>query len=386
MNIFPTDRRLAEAERKFRAWSGKQISVAYRRTHVYPHGRMEAHLDATNLQRLFVLLVVVTGVAISIALGAMMIPAGREVVTPGDVLPMSKIVDLPGDAELRISAHAVTVDVRELKLAERLWVRPTTKMEIVPNSEYESMIHRKYNDDFLNAAKTEAEVVAFRQAGIESSLQGEGVLLFRVDPDSRAYRDGLRANDVVISVDGEDVADHEEFLLRINDASRSTSVEMSTRAGKSRTLKLPEFSTSDVITQHELRTDYGIGLLTFDQSVEENEDHKVEFTTNFTSGSAGPAFAAALYQALGHGEQAPEFVITGAMYVDGSLGPADYVGLKAIAVQREGIKYMLLHPSVKQEAKKAAPGVMIVPIENFDDVATWMDSWDETKATNEGAL
>jgi PDZ domain-containing protein len=217
------------------------------------------------------------------------------------------------------------------------------------------------NLEMMTRSQRFAAAVALREAGYEVKASSNGAFITQVLPDSPAALD-LHPSDVIVELDGERV-DTLSKLRRIL-AGKKPGDKISLvvlRAGKR--LRLTLELTADPANPHRAI----IGVLV-EQAASIRLPLKVEIDTGNVGGpSAGLAMALGLLEKLGrdvdHGRRV---AATGAIELDGSIGPVGGVKQKTIGAREDGIQIFLVPAGDNaQEARRYRGTMRVVAVRTF---------------------
>jgi len=231
----------------------------------------------------------------------------------------------------------------------------------------------------MQQSKQTATFVALTQLGYEVTLIGTGALVIETVPDSAA--DGvLMPNDVIVEMDGKEVAFRDDVINDLSDAEIGDLVEM--------LVERPDDESTDEFQDIEVQLVLGphvddptrpmIGVLL------DNNEPIVEFpvevdidSQNIGGPSAGMMFALQIMDQLTdeeitHGER---IAGTGTIARDGTVGSIGGVRQKVFGAIDAGARAVLV-PAGNYDAAIAAAGddIEIVRIETIDDAIAFLDT------------
>ena len=309
-------------------------------------------------------------VTLVVAIAAAFVRLPYEMVAPGSARQVNDLLSVKGtkvyppDGKLYYATVSVRNDVNPYEVV-RAWIDPD--IDLLSSKEVRGTISperfRRLNVEAMANSKQAAEVVALRRLGIEAAT-GKGALVSEVARDYPAAS-VLRANDVIVAIDGKPVnlADDAIAIIRThrpgdavtlsivrgNEPARD--VETTLRAGEDEKPKL------------------GVVIVT--------KDFKVDppFTITIDSGrvvgpSAGVAYALEIIDLLTPGELTGGRAVaaTGELAsLSGEVGEIGGVAQKTVTVQRAGAEVFLVPRANYAEAKaRAGKGLKVIPIDTID--------------------
>lgn len=298
-------------------------------------------------------------------LGAYSIPSGDTyIVLPDRAKPVEPTISVEGGRPTRDGGgiYFVNVLVRKASLLEEAMPGIHDGAELVPaeqlNPTGASEQQRRTTSRLeMSTSQLVASVVALRHLGYRPRVR-VGLIVSSVLP-GRPAEGKLKTGDVVEAVDGRPV-DGPASLRRRIAAGAGRAVRFRVRRGE-RTL---------VVRVRPVR-DPEAGLVVgiqIGQSVDADLPLDVNIDTGDVGGpSAGLAFALALLEELGrdvdHGRRV---VVTGALGLDGTVGPVGGIEQKVIGAQRAGAQLFVVPAGDNaREARRHADGLRVVPVQSF---------------------
>jgi PDZ domain-containing protein len=257
------------------------------------------------------------------------------------------------------------VDVRE-----RETVRPTG---VTPEQ------LRRESLASMDQSKQTATFVALTQLGYEVTLIGTGALVIETVPDSAA--DGvLLPNDVIIEMDGKEVAFRDDVINDLSDAEIGDLVEMIIeRPVDESTDEFEELDVGIVLGRHvDDPTRPMIGVLL------DNNEPIVEFpveviidSQNIGGPSAGMMFTLQIMDQLTDGEitNGERIAGTGTIARDGTVGSIGGVKQKVFGAIDAGARAVLVPAGNYEDAVDAAgDSIEVVRIETIDDAIAFLET------------
>lgn len=295
---------------------------------------------------------------------------------PGPVRDVERLVEISdartysSEGSLYLTTVSVDTQVTLVDWVESLFDESrmiVSREQVTQGASFEELEDQQKLE--MERSKQQAIEVALVALGYKPPM-GDGVKVLQVAKESPA-EGVLRANDVIIAVDGEPVATHCDasgaisshepgdrlsITLQREGERRQVSVEAAAFPGD------PEKAYVGVL----MRTlDYR-----FDPGLE------VKFNTHRIAGpSGGLMFSLALYdrltpEDLTHGQK---IAGTGTIGCGGEVGPIGGIQQKIAAAQEKGVEIFLAPADNAAEARAVADDIDIVPIETFDDALTYLE-------------
>lgn len=210
-----------------------------------------------------------------------------------------------------------------------------------------------------------ATVVGLRAAGLDASLQGDGVAVLSVVPGSPAAESGLRHGDVITAVDGNKVRSDAELRRRIGRSEEGAPVTLAvTRQDQSIQFTLTP-------TRRAGRAVIGVEPQTVNPRAQLPFDVKVD-AGRVGGPSAGLTIALAVYDAVAAVDLATgrRVAVTGTIDAAGRVGRVGGIALKGIAAARAKADVFLVPFSQVAEARSALPTdtpMEVIGVERFAD-------------------
>ncbi len=278
--------------------------------------------------------------------------------------PVDPVIRVPGEKPGGDPGPIYFVDVRErpARLLERLlpWTRADGS-DLVPAPPIPATLERRLGQLDMTDSQKIAAVVALSHLGYKVRARSGGVTVLLVQAGAPAA-DVLRPGDVIVSVKGDKVTS--VLALRAVLAARRPGATV--RIGFRRDGKVREAAIKTVPDpQDPKRAIIGV-------SASDELTVKLPVPIKFDAGgvggpSAGLAFALDILQELGrnvaHGKRV---AATGALALDGAVGPIGGVKQKTLGAREAGVDVFLVPAGDNaQEARRYAKDLSIVPVKNF---------------------
>ena len=225
----------------------------------------------------------------------------------------------------------------------------------------------KYIDimsELMEESKLHAQAVAFKNAGYDYKVHGEGAQIVEVLEEGAAV-DKLKKGDVITRIDGKEVkfATDAVDLIRKHDIGDRISISvLRNEKTKKFTLKTVEIDNSP--------GQASIGVLITTENLKYEFPREVNFITkNIVGPSAGTVFALEIYNQL-----TPEDLTggkriagTGTISSNGTVGEIDGVKQKVLAAEKVNADIFLAPENNYKIAKKTASEIKVISISNFKE-------------------
>jgi PDZ domain-containing protein len=342
-----------------------------------PESDSDAEGDWTRPPRRHRVLVVVSAV-----LGTLLLVSGvvaglvrvpYDTVAPGTTQVVNEVITVEGHQTFPPDGEVMyaTVSVRErVSVLQALigWLDPS--VDVIPEENLRGDIppdqYRQLNVEAMSDSKTTAQVLALGRVGF--SDLGVGAEIESV-ADGTPAAGVLRANDVVVEIDGKPIGTSDDAVTVIRAHQPGDRLQMKVRRDGGAPLDL----SADLTRAEDGRALLGVRLTT-----------KVELPFDITidSGrvvgpSAGLAYALELLDLLTAGELTGGLKVaaTGELASSGEVGPVGGVAQKVVAVKRAGADVFIVPKQNEAEAReKAGDGLRILPVSSFDEALTALGS------------
>ena len=278
--------------------------------------------------------------------------------------PVDSIITVPDEKPGSPPGPIYFVDVRErpARLLERLlpWTRADGS-DLVPAPSIPDTLERRLGQLDMTDSQKISAVVALKQLGYKVRARSGGVTVLLVQNGAPAA-DVLRPGDVIVSANGRKVAS--VSALRAVLAAKRPGATV--RVGFRRAGEVREATIKTVADPQDPKRAI-IGVSASDE-LTVKLPVKIRFDAGGVGGpSAGLAFALDILQELGqnvaHGKTV---AATGALALDGTVGPIGGVKQKTLGVREAGVDVFLVPAGDNaREARRYAKGLPIVPVKNF---------------------
>ncbi|MFT3851374.1 MAG: PDZ domain-containing protein [Ilumatobacteraceae bacterium] len=312
--------------------------------------------------------------------------AVRYAVVPADASPAGSRLKVSGVEQFDDSSNLLFVTVREPELPLFEWWLADGN---AGTSFFESQedrfgtVTREEDEQIavsdMRNAKNDAYFVALQKLGYPVTIDWGPAIIqqfscFAVDDAGSCTKrspafDVLKAGDTITAVDGTPVATLPDLSPAINAHQAGDTVTITyERNGQSGTADVQLVGAPD-----DGRPLIGVQMQDT-RIVTIPNDIKIDFETDNIGGpSAGLAFTLTLIDRLSEGDLTggQKVAVTGTIDVNGDVGAIGGLRSKASAVQQAGAKYFIV-PANQGDAdiaaaRKAAPGVEIIPVNTLDE-------------------
>ena len=294
------------------------------------------------------------------------VPSDKYIFLPDEARAVAPLVDVEGERpdENGGGIYYVAVDVRKATLLEKLVPRIREGATLVEVSQVRApgqneQEHRRAELASMQQSQEYAAAVALRALGYPIEIIPRGAEIASV-VDGFPAEGKLRPHDVIVAVDGQAVANPDEFRTALLRKRPGDSVRLRVRAGGRR--RVVEMRT----TSNPDRADRPfIGVLIREPDV------KLPITVRINTGdvggpSAGLAFALDLLEELGRDvDRGYKVAASGELGLDGSVGGVGGIKQKTIGARRAGADVFLVPGDNASEARRHAGGLRVIPVNSF---------------------
>ena len=303
-------------------------------------------------------------VAAAAAAALWLFPTDSYVFLPNRAHAVAPFVDVEGGKDPKDGGGIYYVDVlvRKATLLER--IRPSEGATVVPAEDVRppgvtDSERRREELDEMSRSQRVAAAVALRQLGYKVKAEPRGARIEAVASDAAA-RGKLEPGDVVVSAGGAEVHTPADLRRAVRKNGTGRAIEVVAKRGAERvTVPVRPRTGPDGAPI------LGV-IVSQDADIELPLDVKID--VNGVGGpSAGLAFALDVMEELGRDvDRGHKVAVTGAIELDGTVGPIGGVKQKTIGVERAGIDVFLVPAGENAaEARRYAHGTRIVPVKTF---------------------
>jgi PDZ domain-containing protein len=292
-------------------------------------------------------------------------PSDKYIFLPDEARAVAPLVDVEGEKpdENGGGIYYVAVDVRKATLLEKLVPRIREGATLVEVSEVRApgqneQEHRRAELASMRQSQEYAAAVALRSIGYPIEIVPRGAEIASV-VDGFPAEGKLRPHDLIVAVDGQPVANPDEFRTALLRKRPGDSVRLRVRGGRRRIVEIRTTSNPD-------RADRPfIGVLIREPDV------KLPITVRINTGdvggpSAGLAFALDLLEELGRDvDRGYKVAASGELGLNGSVGGVGGIKQKTIGARRAGADVFLVPGDNAREARRHAGGLRVIPVNSF---------------------
>ena len=316
----------------------------------------------------FILAAAVLNIVALLASACFWIPTPYQMLLPGPVTDTNTLVE-PRPQETEGALYLTSIYSNPASVAEWLYAQADPEAGLIPREQARPQHlsrkeYRKLLDTMMDNSKMAARVVAFRAAGFEVGVDGQGALIRDVRADSPA-QGILAVNDVVVVAGGRAVSTKDDLIAVIRAHRPGDRLPLEVRRSDA-TLSL----TTTLAESPEQQGRALMGVVVATYKVEYSFPRELKIQSEELGGpSAGLMFALALYNSLTPGDLTGGHRIagTGALATDGRVRGVGGIPYKVRAAEKAGAAYFLAPTDNADEARGAARTVQIVPVGSFDE-------------------
>jgi Lon-like protease len=294
------------------------------------------------------------------------VPSDKYIFLPDEARAVAPLVDVEGERpdENGGGIYYVAVDVRKASLLEKLLPRIREGATLVPVSQVRApgqneQEHRRAELASMRQSQQYAAAVALRSIGYRIQIVPRGAQIASV-VEGYPAAGKLRARDLIVAVDGRDVANPDLFRSLLLRRRPGEVVRLRVRrSGDTQTISLRTADNPDRPGRAFL------GVLINEPSV------KLPITVRINTGdvggpSAGLAFALDLLEELGRDvDRGYKIAASGELRLDGSVGGVGGIKQKTIGAQQAGADVFLVPGDNEDEARRHAGGLRVIAVESF---------------------
>ncbi len=296
------------------------------------------------------------------------IPTPYQMLLPGPVTDTNTLIE-PPPQETVGALYLTSIYSNPASVAEWLYAQAHPEAGLIPREQARPQHlsrkeYRKLLDTMMDNSKMTARVVAFRAAGFEVGVDGQGALIRDIRADSPA-KGILAVNDVVMAAGGRTVSTKDDLIAVIRAHHPGDRLPVEVRRGDA-TLSLTTTLTESPEDQG--RALMGVVIATY--KIKYSFPRELTIRSEDLGGpSAGLMFALALYNTLTPGDLTGGHRIagTGALATDGKIRGVGGISYKVRAAEKAGAAYFLVPTDNADEARRAARTVQVVPVGSFDE-------------------
>lgn len=306
------------------------------------------------------------------------VPVPYQVMEPGIAAELSPMIEVENGYENQGEFLLTAVSSRRAMAWDYFYISlfaPEDKeLTAIAEQLPENMDMNEYIElmaELMEESKLQAQAVAFRQAGYEVEVSGEGAEVVEVMEDGSAYNN-LKKEDLITAVDGKKVEMAADAVNIIKNRNIGDIVKITV-------LRDGEKLNFDLKTV-ELEGNKGnpsIGVLISSKGLDYNIPGEVNFKTeNIIGPSAGSVFSMEIYNQL-----TPEDITagkriagTGTISLDGEIGRIDGVKYKIMAAKKAGVDLFIVPEENYETASQFAGELKLLKVNTISDIIEHLQS------------
>lgn len=308
------------------------------------------------------------------------IPTGYQVMSPGIAQELSPLITVEkGYKENNRGGFLLTaVQSQRATIWDYIYIStvhpPGVELESISSQLPPGMDMEKYIEimaELMEESKLKAEAVAFRKAGYDVKVEGEGALVVEV-LEKGAAAGKLKKDDVIVNIDGVKV----EFATDAVDLIRKHKIGETVKIVVKRGDEELEYSMKTV----EVENNPGkasIGVMITTKNLDYEFPREVKFDTrNIVGPSAGGMFTLEIYNQIIKEDLTKGLKIagTGTISLDGTIGEIDGVEQKIMAAEKAGADIFLVPVANYEDARKAAEKIKLYQIKDIEEAIKTLEN------------
>lgn len=294
------------------------------------------------------------------------IPTPYQMLLPGPVTDTNTLIE-PRPQETEGAFYLTSIYSNPASVAEWLYAQADPEAGLIPREQArpQHLSRKEYRqllDTMMDNSKMAARVVAFRAAGFEVEVSGQGALIRDVRADSPA-QGILAVGDVIVAAEGRPVTTMDDLIAVIRAHRPGDRLPLEVRRDDA-TLALT--TTLGEHPEERGRALMGVEIATYRIKYSFPQELKIR-SEDLGGPSAGLMFALALYNTLTPGDLTGGHRIagTGALATDGQVRSVGGIPYKVRAAEKADAAYFLVPAENVEEARRVARTVQIVPVGSF---------------------
>ncbi len=294
-------------------------------------------------------------------------PSDKYIFLPDEARPLAPLVKAEGEKPDRNGGgiYYVAVDVRQASILEEAIPGLHDGATLVPEdlvrpAGVDERARRQSELLEMSRSQKYAAAVALRELGKNVKITTRGALIEAVGGEFPAAGK-LRADDVVVAVDGRPVRNAADLTERLASKRPGDVVRLRVRRGR----ELVDLTVPTVANPRDSKRAF-LGVV-----ISDDADVKLPIGVDINLGnvggpSAGLAFALDLVEELGHDvDHGRRIAATGEITLDGQIRPVGGIKQKTIGARESGMDLFLVPGENAAEARRYADGLRIVPVDTF---------------------
>jgi PDZ domain-containing protein len=305
------------------------------------------------------------------------VPIPYQVMQPGIAAELSPMIEVKDGYENQGEFLLTAVSSRRAVAWDYFYIKffaPEDK-ELTAISEQlpEDMEMDQYIElmaELMEESKLQAQAVAFRQAGYEVEVSGEGAEVVEVMKDGSAHNN-LKKEDLITAVDDKKVEMAADAVNIIKNRDIGDVVKITVLRGGEEL----EFNLKTV----ELEGNEGnpsIGVLIRSKGLDYKIPREVKFETeNIIGPSAGSMFSMEIYNQLTELDitAGKKIAGTGTISLDGEIGRIDGVKYKIMAAKEAGVDLFIVPAENYETASQFAGSLKLLEVKTIEDIINYLE-------------
>lgn len=305
------------------------------------------------------------------------IPVPYQVMEPGIAAELSPMIEVKdgykNEGEFLLTAVSSRRAVAWDYISISLFAPDDKELTAISEQLPEDMEMGEYIDlmaELMEESKLQAQAVAFRKAGYEVQVSGDGAEVVEVMKDGSAYNN-LKKDDLIIAVDDKKVEMAADAVNIIKNREIGDVVKI--------TVLRNEEEIDFELQTLELEGNEGnpsIGVLISSKGLEYDIPGEVNFNTeNIIGPSAGSVFTMEIYNQL-----VPEDITngrriagTGTVNLDGEIGRIDGVKYKIMAAKEAGVDLFIVPAENYETAAEYAGKLELLKVKKLDQIIEYLE-------------
>ena len=321
--------------------------------------------------------VVITATAVIGVVGivGMYVKLPYVIFSPGDATSVDDYMRIRGTRSYHHKGELLLLTVRVSSGQPNLWRYVEASLDddsqVIGEKKYLGNAPRgkveQASVQMMNESQLAAKQAALTRLGYQIEVSGKGARVQQVVKGSPAARGGLRANDVIVAIDGASVEIRDQVGQIVQAKPAGTTFAVSVRrGGHSRTVGVTSVAAPSGPLKG--RPYFGIGAAT--------DQLRVKFPVNIridagdVSGpSGGLAFTLTIIDDLTPGDLTggAKVAVTGEIDGAGNVGEVGGVPQKAVAAREAGATLMIVPQAEVHDARTKAGGMKVVGVKTLDE-------------------
>lgn len=225
--------------------------------------------------------------------------------------------------------------------------------------------------ELMEESKLQAQAVAFREAGYDVEVSGDGVEVVEIISGGSA-EDKLKTGDIIVEIDGVEVEFAPDAVKYIRRNDVGDEVEVTVLRNDKR-----HSYTLETVELENAPGKPSIGVLITTKNLEYSFPSEVKFETrNIVGPSAGSMFTLEIYNQLSseditHGKR---IAGTGTISSEGEIGRIDGVLQKIMAAEEAGADMFIVPEENYQDIKEYESSIKIVTAGSIEEVVDYLEN------------